>query len=115
MANTELKVSSTSRKPREGIQIRLADETVTYIVDVSEIASSVSLASTEIYRSTDNYTTDYRTSHSSGTPSVTGTSIRLPKMENLAAGVTYRTILEFTDEGTNVNRIVIITHCKANK
>ena len=90
---------ATSREIREGIQYIGEDEEIVYSLTTTNWGSTPTSPSVAIYSlSGDNYT-DESTGVLTGSASVVGDVITLPKIAGLTAGVEYRVEVQFTISG----------------
>jgi len=90
---------ATSREIKEGIQYQGSDEEIAYTLTTTNWGSSPTSTSAAIYSLSGDTYTDVTTGAMSGSTSVTGDVITLPKISGLTVGTTYRVEVQFTITG----------------
>jgi hypothetical protein len=88
--------------PRELVESPVeqgVDESITWTVDVSNVGSSPTSPSVDVFATDDLATSVKSTVMPSGTPSVSGDVITLPELTALTAGTNYRVEVKFTVGG----------------
>ena len=89
----------SEREVVEGVREQGSDETITWTIDVSNVGSSPTNPSVDVFAESDLSASVKSTVMPSGSPSVSGDTITLPPLTSLTAGVVYRVEVQFTVGG----------------
>lgn len=96
-------------KERQIVTLKVGeDESIAYGLDVSAWGSGPTGVEVKAYDITDNARTDVSLSVLSGSPSVAGDIITLPKIENLSDGHTYRVEIKFSLSGNTFEPFMVV-------